>query len=356
MSQVPATQNDMQFANTGLEDMSTSDLVLPRIKIVQTEGMWQDNLSQIKRPVLRFIPLGLVKQRVLFHHNVEDNDVPMCKSSDFENGFPNPDAPRQKSFPWEIAGLNPADFPADAEGNQKVPCAGCKLKDWGSSPIGDTPYCSEQWTLPIYFDTSDEGIGEWAPAILTLQKSSIKPIRTFFTQFAQSNKPPFEAIAQGTLRVQQRGQVTYSIPTFTRESESPRERWLEFYEQYQDMRNFLTRPPLKEAGDVDPGPSNNVNQGPAQAAPQDPWAGQPQQAAPAGDPWAAPAAQAAPVQQAPVQAAPPVQEQAPVQAAPVQTAPPVQEAPVQTAPPVQAQSPVQAAPAPQAPAGQELPF
>lgn len=341
MTQVPATQADMQFANTGLEDFSTSDAVLPRIKILHQEGLWGDNLTGMKIERLRFIALGLVKQRVLFHHNVEDDDVPMCKSSDFNLGFPNPEAPAKKSFPWELAGFNPNDFPADAEGNRQLPCSGCQLKEWGSNPTNENPYCSEQWTLPIYYDTSHDESGDWSPAILTLQKSSIKPIRTYFTSFAQSNKPPFLSIGVGTLKTSQRGSVVYSVPSFTKVAESPRERWMEFSEQFADMKRFLTRPPLREAVDDGSTSTNNTYTGPPQQQAPAP-AAEAQSPQPTQDPWQ-PTAAAQP-QEPPAQPAP-AQPVAPPQ--PVQPSQPAQPA----QPPAQPQ-----AQTPPPPAGQELPF
>lgn len=322
MSQVPAESQgsnlpvvDGQWQNTGLEDFKPSDAVLPRIKIVQAEGLWEDNLSGAQMEVLRLVILGLVKQRVLFHHNVDEGDVPMCKSSDYEVGYPNPDTPEKKSFPWELSGFDPKDFPADSEGTIKLPCDGCQLKEWGTHPANENPYCSEQWTLPIYYDTDPNLGGEFAPAILTLQKSSIKPIRTYLTSFAQSNKPPFLAIARATLKTKVRGSVTYSVPTFTREGESDRDRWMEFSTQFGEMRQFLTRPPVQE--DVDqPTPSDNANKPPIeQPASEDPWAAPKQQDEPASPP--------------PTQT-PPDQQSAPTTPQPQQTSPP--------------------------PAGQELPF
>lgn len=368
---VPALPADFQFANTGLEDFSVTDAVLPRIKIEHTEGLWSENLGNTRMEVLRFIPLGLVKQRTLFHHKVEDNDVPMCKSSDFQTGYPNPEAPQNKSFPWDLAGFDPNNFPPNAEGLRPLPCDGCQLKEWGSSPVGDNPYCSEQWTIPVYFDPT--GNSDWSPAILTLQKSSIKPIRSFLTAFAQSNRPPFLVIARGTLKVNERGSVKYSIPTFVQEGESPRERWNEFSEQFGEMRSFLTRPPVREVdGDTPQAPTQgNVNQPPQQyqqpPQQQAPVQGQvvqqpvQQQAPPAaqppqqgGDPWATPTL-------AP-QAGDPWagQQQAPVPAQPAQPPAPPQQ-PVQQAPaePVQQQptEPPQGATPPAPPAGNGgLPF
>lgn len=359
-----ATIDPNQFASTGLDDMSMSDAIIPRIRIEHKEGVWKDNLTNQPIVELRFIALGLVKQRVLFHPNVEDGDVPMCKSSDFNLGFPNPDAPRNKSFPWEKSGFDPADFPANQAGTIQLPCEGCALKDWGSHPNGDTPYCSEQWTLPIYYDASDQpgpwdmGLAEWSPAILTLQKSSVKPIRQYLTSFKNANKPPFIAVGKGTLKVITRGQVTYSVPTFTKEEESPRENWLEFSEQFVEMRTYLQRPPVRESEEdgVPATPADNTNTAPPQAqqvqqqappAQQDPWTGQP------------PAQQAPPQQE---QAPPPQQpEQQQVQQPaqqPVTPAQPVATPAEQPAPaqPQQQQAPQQPPAAPQPPAGQELPF
>lgn len=341
-AQVPATQQDMQWANTGLEDFSVTDAVLPRIKIDHQNGLWVDNISGLQMQELHFIALGLVKQRVLFHHNVEDDDVPMCKSADFNTGYVNLEAPTKKSFPWDLSGFDPNDFPKQADGQVKLPCDGCQLKEWGSSPLGDNPYCSEQWTLPIYYDASGDGSGDWAPAILTLQKSSIKPIRTYFTGFAQSNKPPFLATGKATLTVKQRGTVVYSIPSFTKTGESPRDRWQEFSEQFAEMRSFLTRPPVREDdGSAAPAaPADNTNTAPPQQqapAPQaPPQQAQPQQqpqqqAPPQQDPWGTPPPQPSqdlPPQQPQQQAPPPA---APAQQAPPQQAPPQQ--PQQTPPP-----------------------
>jgi hypothetical protein len=333
VTQVPAQLGDFKY--TGLDDFAVTDSVLPRIKILHEEGVWTDNLSNVKMPVLRFIPLGLVKGRVLFHHQVDNNDVPMCKSSDFNIGYPNPDAPRTKSFPWDLAGLDPRNFPADAEGNTKLPCASCHLKDWGTDPKGDSPYCSEQWNLPIYYDPTAGAQGnpqtDFVPAILTLQKSSLKPLKAFFSSFAQSNRPPFLVIATSTLKMQDRGSVTFSKPSFTTESESPRERWQEFAEQYEEMKIFLQRPPTRDddAPATPPAAAQQANTwgGPQQPPPAaaDPWAQAAQPQPIPGDPWA----QQQPAQQAPPPQAPPAQEPwaqpAAAQQAPVQPQQPPQE-------------------------------
>lgn len=304
-SNLPANPSD--FANTGLEDFNATDAVIPRISIVHDEGVWRDNLTGQKFELLRFIILGLVKQRVLFHHEVEDGDVPMCKSPDHKQGFVNLDAPRKKSFPWAAAGFDQANFPENSEGQVVLPCSGCQLKEWGSNPTSSAPYCAEQWTLPIYYDATGED--DWTPAILTLQKSSIKPIRSYLTSFARGNKPAFTAVCEGRLKVNSRGSVEYSVPSFTHSGESDRNNWNEYSESFGQMRGYLTQPPRTDDTDGAPAQaSDNVNTapatqpGPPPEAQQAPPAQAPPQAAPATPP-PAPAAQTPPPQAAPAPAA-----------------------------------------------------
>lgn len=316
-SNLPAQQ---EFGATGLEDFGVGDAVIPRIKIVQAEGLWQDTLSGEKFQTLRFIILGMTKQRILWHQVVDDGDAPMCKSPEFNTGYPNLEQGGKKAFPWQLAGFDPNDFPEDpATGSKPLPCASCQLKEWNTHPSGSgTPYCAEQWSLSILYDAGNDS---WQPAILTLQKSNIKPIKSYLTAFARSNQPAFTAICTGTLKVQSRGTVDYSVATFTKEGPSDSANWMEYADQFVQMRDYLTRPPrpsedAQAAQAQQPAPqqvqSVQVQEPPAQQAP-------PSQPAPT---------QAPPVQQAPVeQAPPPVQQQAPAPPAPQPAAPPAQTPP-----------------------------
>ena len=359
-----------QWGDTGLEDMNMSDAVMPRIKILGKEGLWTDNLTDSRASSLYFISLGLVKQRVLFHPRVEEGDVPMCKSSDFKLGYPNPETKKDKPFPWAAAGLAPADFPADETGQQgPIGCDGCQLKDWGSHPTGGTPYCAEQWTMPIYFDSSgqpalndpeiawDSNLAEWMPAILTLQKSSLKAIKAYLSSFKASNKPPFLNVCKGTLKVIQRGEVMYSVPAFNKGPESPRERWNEFAQQFGEMKTFLTRPPIREDDEAAPAdtPTDNTWNQPVaeQAAPEPVQPFQPEVPAPPAPPPAQPVTPAAPAPP-PAAPAPPPAAPAPPPAQPVTPtpAPPAAPAPEPAPEPTPQSTPV----APPAPAGQGLPF
>ena len=281
----------------GLEDFDTTDAIIPRLSIAHESGQWKDNLTGQTYPALDMIMLGLVKQRVLFHNVVEDNDVPMCKSSNFTQGYVNTEAPPKKSFPWEKSGFNPADYPADSNGSVVLPCEGCALKDWGSHPNGNTPYCTEQYTIPIYFSEPDAHA--WAPAIMTLQRSSVKPIRSYFTKFKRSQQPAFTAVCQATLDVNTRGTVTYSVPAFRHLGESDRNQWGQWAKDFIQMRQYLQQAPVV---DID-APAATAPPAPAATAPPAPAATAPPAPAAAAPP--APAATAPP---APAAAAPPSEE------------------------------------------------
>ena len=87
------------LAGVGLEDVDAGDITVPRLKIVHAEGVFQDNLSNAKFAELNVILLGLVKQRLMWDVEVEDDAKPLCKSADFDHGIPS------DSFPWEASGL-----------------------------------------------------------------------------------------------------------------------------------------------------------------------------------------------------------------------------------------------------------
>src|SRR5690606_15412571 len=143
---------------TGLEDFGMEDAVIPRLKIVHKEGVFEDSLSGEKFETISLVILGLVKQRILWHQTVDDGDMPMCRSANHDTGFPNlsDDQPKEKRFPWEKSGFRPEDY-QDEDGNFRLPCSGCNLKEWKSHPDGKRPYCSEQFTLPVLYSDNPDG-------------------------------------------------------------------------------------------------------------------------------------------------------------------------------------------------------
>ena len=354
---VPATEH--QWTSTGLEDFSVTDAVLPRIKIDHQNGMWVDNLGGLQMATLRFIALGLVKQRVLFHHVVENEDVPMCKSADYQSGFPNPDAPSDKSFPWQLSGFDKNDYPPDAKGNVKLPVRRVRPQGLGLPPgerqpllLGAVDLADLLRRLAGRLGRVESGDPHAAEVEHQADPHLLHAVRR------QSNKPPFLAIGRGTLKINTRGSVTYSVPSFSKEGESPRDRWMEFSEQFTEMRSFLVRPPVREqdgtAGQAPAAPQNNEYSGPPQQAAPAPAAEAPAGSAPAGT---APAGRAdrGPLEHARARRAGTAPAGTAPQAPP-QPAPP--RAPAGTAP--AGTAPAAAAPqqrrTPPAPAGQGLPF
>lgn len=240
MSNVPALPSDYE---TGLEDFGMEDAVIPRLSIVHKEGQFKDSLSNEQFDSITVIILGLVKQRVLWHTEVDDGDWPMCRSTNHSTGLPNlsDDQPKAKRFPWSASKFDPADYPPDEDGVIRLPCEGCALKEWGSHPDGKRPYCSEQFTLPVLYDPrGDEG---WLPAILTFQKTGLKPLKAYLSSFARNRNAAFMAVTQIGLDMQKRGQTDYSVPNFKRIGDTDEENWREYSITYRTMRDFLEAEP-----------------------------------------------------------------------------------------------------------------
>lgn len=253
---------------TGLEDFNMEDAVIPRLSIVHKEGEFKDSLSNEQFPKVKVIILGLVKQRVLWHPDVDDGDWPMCRSANHDIGFPNlsDDQPKEKRFPWEKSGFRKEDFPAGEDELIRLPCSGCQLKEWKSHPDGKRPYCSEQFTLPILYDPREDG--NWVPAIITFQKTALKPLKAYLSSFARSRNAAFMAVTEIGLDMLKRGSTDYSVPNFKRIADTDEELWREYSVNYRTMRDFLTADPGSrdedEAGT--PAASDNTAKAPASSS------------------------------------------------------------------------------------------
>lgn len=354
--------------DTGLEDLDQSDFVIPRLSIKHKEGHFHDNLSGESFAAIDAIVLGLVKQRIMWHPTVDKDDKPMCKSPDFNLGFPNIDNnPKGKTFPWNVSNFSPDQarvsptmpgpdgqpLTIETNGHPVLPCGSCKFKEWETHPNGKNPWCSEQHTLPIMYRGADTD-EPFALAILTLQKSGITPSKKYLTSFARTRSAPFTVITNLTLQMQSRGDTVYSTPVFKKSGETDRADWPEYAESYRSVREFVRQAPRPKDDDNGDdgsnawaGPPDDANTtaaaAPAQAA--DPWA--------AAVPTPAPATQAGPAPDAePVPANPtpapttPAPQPAPTPA-PAPTPPPAPATPQPVAAaPVEVPAPAPAAPAP----------
>jgi len=287
-SESGAVVNPDDYADIGLEDVGVSDVVIPRLGIIHDEALLKNNLSSETYDKLDVILLGLVKQRVMWSDEVgESGSRPLCKSPDFENGFPNTrdDVPKDKRFDWSQSNFNPEDFPAEKglNGMVTLPCAQCVFKEWDKQGWKQPP-CAEQHTYPLLY-TTDEG-ESWAPALFTTQKTGIKPSRQYISSFAQTKTPMFTVHTELSLTLQSRGTVRYSIPSFKRKGQTERENWAEYGNQYRSIREFIRQAPRRQDDEEEPAVSSNENTPPEKATTSTP-ATPPAAAAPA--PAAAPA-------------------------------------------------------------------
>lgn len=291
----------------GLDDVSVGDVILPRISIVHKEGMFKDNLQNRTFAELDCIILGLVKQRVFWKKDTEEGDRPLCKSPDHNHGFPmvSDEVAKDKLFPWDKSNFNPADFPPNESGIVTLPCAACVFKEWDK---GDwkVPPCAEQHTYPILYNTTpDEEEATWSPAIVTFQKTGIKPSRAYLSSFVQARKPMFTARTKITLTLLKRSAVEYSVPNFAKTGDTDSSLWNGFGEQYLQIQSFLQQAPRSEEDEYagTEGFDNANTPAPAAPAAQPPAAAPPVQAAAAAP--AAPVAATPPPPVAPAAPTPP---------------------------------------------------
>ncbi len=210
----------------GLEDFGAADEQIPRLKIIQSESVFEDNLTKQKFEELEGIALGLVRQRVLFHEDPDEFDGPMCRSNNFLEGHP-----WRKNFPWEDAGFEESDYE-----DTPLPCDKCKLKEWGSHPSRDTPYCSEQFTIPFMRFHDD---GSQSLVITSFQKSSIKAVKGFLSGFKQKEIPAFTSEVKVTLTPAKRGSVNYSVAKFVTGDATDQADHAALGQTFVDIREFL---------------------------------------------------------------------------------------------------------------------
>lgn len=301
----------------GLEDLTAGDVMLPRLQLDHKQAVFRDGLSKSEYPKLTVIILGLIKQRIFWAEDTEDKDKPLCKSPDFSHGFPNvrDDTPRDKQFPWNKSNFNPADFPPGGanslNGLVTLPCDACIFKEWdkGDSKV---PPCTEQHTYAVlYWSNPDEPPEDarWTTALVTFQKTGIKPSKSYMSSFVQSKQPMFTVVTEITLSPRKRGTVEFAVPEFRKGAATDRDMWVNYGDQYRSIREFVRQPPrsLDEDDDVPATPSSNENTAPptaaATVAPAAPAAAPPAPAAPAAPPQAQ--ASDAPVAPAPAAAAAP---------------------------------------------------
>lgn len=291
-----------EFGDVGLEDIGAGDVVIPRISINHTEGRFKNNLTGEEYDTLNVVLLGMVKQRIFWSDDVEDGEQPLCKSPDFKTGFPQmkDSLPADKKFPWDDSNFALADYSANLiNGHVALPCEKCVFSQWGKDKNGKStpPPCNEQHTYPLLYVDEDNN---YVPALFTVQKTGIKPSRSYVSGFASSRTPLFTVHTTLGLQLQSRGSVKYSVPVFKRSDATDRSFWQDWATQARQIREFIRQPPrnTEDIADSEPDPEANVNTAPAaqtvQAQPAQPAAPAAQASPPPAPAKPAPAQPAAP--------------------------------------------------------------
>jgi hypothetical protein len=289
---------------TGLEDFDPTEAGLPRIHINHGEGTFVDKQTNEEFPIMYGVFLGLIKQRVFWPREVEDDMKPYCKSNDAEWGFPNMTGPRGSLFPWSESGMNPATQPKDEHGRVQIKCETCPFAEWTNKDGKQVPpRCSERYTMPVHFNTTGPEGPHTHAGIISFQRSSLTPLKRFIGAFSRSKEPLFSALFSMKLDLNKRGNVTYSVPKVARLGRTLDADWQDYATEYRSVRDMLRRPPRPTEGDsvLPAATNNNWNPAAGSAAAaagvveatvvEDPWAVN-QQVTPAAEPtWPAQPAQ-----------------------------------------------------------------
>lgn len=228
---------------TGLEDFDPTDAALPRISIVHEAGTFKDNLSGEEFAEIDGVFLGMIKQRVLWAEDVEDDAKPLCKSSDAETGFPNVTGPEHSLFPWVESGFSLSAAEKDEYDRPTLNCETCPFTQWGKKGTKSVPpRCSERYTFPIRYRSEPDGALDRS-GILSLQRSGITPAKSYLSIFSRGKMPMFSAYTRLKLDRKSRGTVKYSTPVFARGGPVPPEEWEDHAKEYRAIREFLREPP-----------------------------------------------------------------------------------------------------------------
>lgn len=229
MTTLPARVDD--DLNVGLEDIDSSDMMMPTLRLNHGDGVMEDSLSGETFDRVTAIPLGVIKNRILWPAEMGDDKAPpLCRSLNFTEGIPDGD-----NFPWKAAGFDRAKF----EEGENLPCANCALKEWGSHPKTETPWCSEQWVVPMML--------AGGPALFTLQRSSLKGIRAYVTSFARARQPLFVNYVKISLNQQRRGSVKFVVPQFAKGDATDEADHRDLADAYRRVRDYVQTPRAEDA-------------------------------------------------------------------------------------------------------------
>jgi hypothetical protein len=222
----------------GLEDIDESDMTIPRITIDHEGGVFVDSQTNERFSEIDCILLGLVKQRVLWPPEPgADGEGPLCRAVNYTTGVPDPAKWVVKHNGVTAQAQSGFTFDEVQAGN--LSCADCGLKEWESHPKSNTPWCNEQFTFPIIRILDD---GSRAPALISFQRTGLKPCKSYVSGFKQAKRPLYTAITRITAVHQRKGTVEFVTPSFSKVSDSDPTEHPAFSRSLAQIRTFITTP------------------------------------------------------------------------------------------------------------------
>jgi len=192
---------------------------------------------------LNVIILGLIKQRVLWHHD-QDSDFtePLCRSFDFVQGHPH-------LVNFEFDDFQPGvDISALDSTDPVVSCSNCSAKEWDSHPTRKIPYCSEQHVMPSLMIDED---GDEKLILLTFQRSGLKSAKAYQSMFHSKKIPMFRFVTKLSIDLLKNGNVRYGVPKFARSDETDEENFAHYEHSYIAVRSILSTPPTSNIAEVE---------------------------------------------------------------------------------------------------------
>lgn len=274
------------LGSVGLEDVGTTDISMPRIQINHDTATFKDSSTgEDLGNSLTAVFLGMVRQRIMWDSQVDDGDKPQCKSPDFVHGYPQmrTDIPVRKQFPWDRSNFNKADQPVNEEGFIALPCDSCIFTQWGKDR--EKPPCSEQFTFPLLYLASD---GIYKPGLFSVQRSGIKPAKTYVGAFMTAKQPMLTVHTEVSLRPETRGRNVYAVPVFRKGEATDHSQWATWGNSYREVRDWLQQPPTRRDEEAEEERTASRPK-PASAAAatalkeEDPWSEPEKSTAPADD-------------------------------------------------------------------------
>lgn len=255
-----AATGDMPWdLDDSLDELKQSEIPTPRLRIVGKECVFENADTSEKYKELEVIILGLVRSRNMWRDEVEEGGQPLCRSLDAVHGMPNvdDDVPIKKQFPWARSGFVRSELPVI--GTQPIaPCDKCPFAQWDNE--NDKPSaCSEQLTLPVFYR---DKFDNWAPAMLTFQRSGFKATARYLGTIKSAKQAPFMYYTTISLEPKNNGEVDYAVPKFTRGAMTDAgepveingkmvpEHWAEYHQMFTEIKTFLRRPRTRNASDV----------------------------------------------------------------------------------------------------------